>query len=137
MSKPRSDVLLFRRAATQRFEDGEWLLASGRTTGAVYLAGYSVECELKALVLSILPEHKRKQILKLFVGAKAHDFDWLLRLYDEHGGPQVPWEIQQEFVNINSWSTDLRYQPRMTPRSHAEDFFEATTTILEWAEGRL
>ena len=135
--KRGSDVLLYRRAAVQRFEDADWLLTDGRTTGAVYLAGYSVECELKALVLSVVPEHRRKRVLKLFVGSKAHDFHWLRRLYSQFGGPQVTWEIQQEFINLSTWSTSLRYQPRMTGQRDAEEFLGSATRILKWAEGRL
>jgi hypothetical protein len=32
------------RAAVQRFDDAQLLLEQSRTTGAVYLAGYTVEC---------------------------------------------------------------------------------------------
>lgn len=136
-SKSRSDVMLFRRIAIQRFEDADWLLHDERTTGAIYMAGYSVECELKALVLSVVPEHRRKKVLKLFVGSKAHDFQWLLRLYHQYGGPQIPFEIHQEFVNLATWSTNLRYQAGTAPRRDAEDFLKSVNVVLKWAEGRL
>jgi len=42
--------------AKQRFDDALLLLEMGRTTAAVYLAGYSVECMLKALILSAVPQ---------------------------------------------------------------------------------
>lgn len=41
---------LFYRAAKQRFDDALLLLELKRTTAAVYLAGYSIECMLKALI---------------------------------------------------------------------------------------
>lgn len=77
---------LFYRAANQRFEDAEFLLSVGRTTAAVYLAGYSVECILKALILAVVPPAQDGNLLAMFRGARAHDYGWLLRLYAERGG---------------------------------------------------
>jgi HEPN domain-containing protein len=42
----------FWRSSKQRFDDAELLLKAGHTTGAVYLAGYGVECMLKALLVN-------------------------------------------------------------------------------------
>jgi hypothetical protein len=49
------DVRRFRVAALQRFEDAQILLDNDRATGAVYLAGYAVECLLKAVLLERTP----------------------------------------------------------------------------------
>ena len=50
MAIPRSkESRLFYRCARQRFGEAEILLEAGHPTGAVYLAGYSIECMLKAL----------------------------------------------------------------------------------------
>jgi len=48
------EARLYYRSAFPRYEDAQILLRADRTTGAVYLAGYGIECILKALVLSIL-----------------------------------------------------------------------------------
>ncbi len=56
----------FYRAGKQRFEDARLLLDKAeRTTGAIYLAGYGVECLLKALVLSVIPAANRQQMVGL------------------------------------------------------------------------
>ena len=73
----------FYRAAKQRFDDALLLLAMERTTAAVYLAGYSVECMLKALILSAVPQAQEAALLARFRGARAHDYEWLLELYAE------------------------------------------------------
>jgi HEPN domain-containing protein len=52
---------LFYRAALHRYDDAALLLEAGRTTGAVYLAGYTVECMLKALVLAGVPASFRAE----------------------------------------------------------------------------
>jgi len=66
----------FYRVAKQRFGDALLLLEMGRTTAAVYLAGYSVECMLKALILSAVPQAQEEEILGRFRGASAHDYEW-------------------------------------------------------------
>jgi HEPN domain-containing protein len=44
----------FYRAAGQRLEDARFLTESTRTTAAVLLAEYCVECVLKALIITQL-----------------------------------------------------------------------------------
>lgn len=94
MAMPASpNARLFYRAAKQRFEDAEFLLSIDRTTAAVYLAGYSVECILKALIVATVPRAQEGEILATFRGGRAHDYDWLRRLYAERGGPGLPPDL--------------------------------------------
>jgi HEPN domain-containing protein len=87
MSVPHSrEARLYYRCAIQRLEDALILLAALHTTGAVYLAGYGVECVLKALLLSSLAEAPRREMLSSFRGAKAHDYEWLRAQYLGRGG---------------------------------------------------
>src|SRR6185437_1455890 len=79
--------LLFLRAASQRIEDARFLYSGGRTTAAVYLAGYGVEGLLKALILSQVGKQKQEGILNQFRTIKAHDYEWLRRMYYKHGVP--------------------------------------------------
>ena len=44
-------------------------------TGAVYLAGYSVECILKALIFSVVPLVQIEAVLGSFRGVRAHDYN--------------------------------------------------------------
>jgi hypothetical protein len=126
----------FYQSAVQRMVDAEFLLKVNRTTAAVYLGGYAVECALKALLIDALAGPKRKTVLKSFRGTKAHDFAWLRKQYYDYGGPQLPTVIARAFVRVGSWTTDLRYQPgRVLPRD-ARQFVQAVRVILTWAEGR-
>lgn len=138
MAMPSSpNARLFYRAAKQRFEDAEFLLDVDRTTAAVYLAGYSVECILKALILSVVPHAQEAEILALFRGARAHDYDWLLRLYAERGGPRLPPNLVPHFARVNTWSTDMRYSPGTMALRDAKAFLDSSVEILTWADGRL
>src|SRR5579859_6130261 len=75
------EARLYYRAAKQRFDDAQWLLEGERTTGAIYLAGYTVECFLKALLLASVASHRRKMLLEEFRGSRAHNLEWLGALF--------------------------------------------------------
>ena len=126
------------RCAWQRYEDAQILFVRGdRTTGAVYLAGYGIECILKALVLSAVAIEKQQEMLKSFRGAKAHDYEWLRTQYLQSGGARFPRDVNKSFTLVNDWSTDLRYLPRTLRPDEAEGFLGAAEKIIRWADGRL
>jgi len=138
MAKPNSeDARLFYRCALHRYDEAEVLIAAGYTTGAVYLAGYSIECILKSLVLSAVSPSVQKTILKTFRGTKAHDYGWLRVQYLSKGGVAFPREVTRHFTLVNHWSTDLRYTPRFIRADEAEEFLISTHAIIQWAQGRL
>jgi hypothetical protein len=128
----------FYQSARQRFEDARFLLEEGRTTGAVYLAGYAVECILEALILAVIAQPgKRREMLKSFRGSRAHDFGWLKAIYIDNGGATFPAQVAKKFARTNLWSTELRYQPGTIRCREARNMLDAAEGILEWADGRL
>jgi hypothetical protein len=127
----------FYQSAKQRFEDAVFLLSAQRTTGAIYLAGYSVECMLKALILSLTPKGNRSNMLKTFRGSKAHSFDWLKNEYFEQGGTPFPSKVSKLFALVNTWGTELRYKPGTMRYSDADSFIQAVREIMLWADGRM
>ena len=132
-----SDARLFYRCAFMRHEEAEVLLEAEYTTGAVYLAGYGIECILKSLVLMAVPAVARPEMLKSFRGTKAHEDEWLRSLYLTNGGARFPRDINQHFTLVNDWSTDLRYTPRSIRADEADAFLASAVAILQWADGRL
>lgn len=119
----------------QRFGEAELLYQDERfTTAAVYLAGYGVECMLKALVLSTVPLSQERGVLKDFHGAKAHDYGWLLAMYRKQGGPTLPKKLVRHFTTVNSWSTDMRYSPGMIRLAAAKSFVDSAAEIIRWAD---
>lgn len=138
MPMPSSrNARLFYRTAKERFEDAELIFSLNRTTAAVYLAGYSVECMLKCLILSTVPDSREGVILGMFRGRVAHDYDWLIGLYRQHGGSAVPNRLSSQLRRVRSWSTDIRYWPRTIPANEAKEFLNCATQIMTWADGRL
>ncbi|MGD9633144.1 MAG: HEPN domain-containing protein [Pirellulales bacterium] len=131
------DAKIFWRSALQRHDDAETLLAAGRNTGAVYLAGYSVECALKALLIESTPRNDRTTMVASFRGSKAHDFEWLREQYRKVKGPPIPADVHEQFVLVSTWSTDFRYRPGIIKPDDAEDFLKAAKAIVAWADGRI
>lgn len=79
-----TEARLYYRAAKQRFADAQLLLAAGRTTGAIYLAGYTVECEMTIKLRVKRPDPVLRQIVgavnefaqahpEAVIGAYRHD----------------------------------------------------------------
>src|SRR4051794_12969935 len=134
MGIPRDkDAKRFSRAAGQRLEDAEFLLEGARTTAAVYLAGYCVECMWKALIVTQAGKDKKQEVLDLFRGAGAHNYDFGLSLsIDKYGGkppPKKDKELTNSFAKVGSWRTDLRYEPATMPADDAEEFLDAARRI--------
>ena len=128
---------LFYRAATERYEDASVLLRLNRTTGAVYLAGYGIENMLKALIVSSVPRSQESQVLTLFRGTQAHDYEWLLRLHREKAKSATPVYLRRHFSHVTMWTTSIRYQPETIDESTANAFFQSAEIIIQWIEGRL
>lgn len=131
------DARLFYRCAYQRYDDAKVLRNAEHTTGAVYLAGYGVECILKALILNAVPSKRRKEILNSFRGAHAHDYNWLRDCYLANGGARFPPAVTRQFTLVNEWSTNLRYVPRTYRSDEADSFLVAVESIIQWAAERL
>jgi hypothetical protein len=101
------------------------------------MAGYGIECILKALILSSLPRAATMVMLNSFRGGKAHDYEWLRTQYLQSGGAKFSREITEAFALASDWSTDMRYLPRTMNFDQAEEFLDAAETIIQWADGRL
>ena len=68
----------FQRAARQRLSTAEFLLGNRYNLDAMYLAGYAVECTLKALILDATPTGHRAETLRMISsGKKMHDTEVL------------------------------------------------------------
>jgi hypothetical protein len=138
MAIPSSnDARVFYRCAFQRFEEAEVLNKAGKATGAVYLAGYGIECMLKALVLAAVSAGSRPAMLKSFRGGRGHDYEWLRSIYLMNGGDRFPRDVTQHFTLVNDWSTELRYVPRSMRDEDADAFLRSAAAIMSWADGRL
>jgi len=84
-----------------------------------------------------VPQVQATEMLGLFRGARAHDYEWLLQVYAEKGGARLPPSVVPHFARVNSWSTDMRYAPGTIAAREAQAFVDSAAEILLWADGRL
>lgn len=138
MAMPTSKLARrFFRCATQRRDEARILFKAESYAGAVYLAGYAVECIIKAMILAITPAAQEADVVALFRGAKAHDYDQLKVWYRERGGSTPPPSLNPSFTIVNDWSTDLRYSTAPLKQEDAQEFLDAVDEVMRWGSGRL
>lgn len=129
-----------RRAALKRREDARVLFEQGEQhfMGAMYLGGYTVECNLKWLLMeinrvntlkelaeklqvddSILYTHKLEALINILPG----DYSWRFRISD----------VWRDFrTEISHWSPEWRYSPKIQSKENAENFLNAVDNISTW-----
>ncbi len=136
-SKP-PEVNKFLRVAIQRFSDAQTLFRGGRNTAAIYLAGYAVECGLKALLLSTVTTRKGvPAILESFRGSGGHNLGTLKARYLKRSRTDFSKSVAGQLVYVNSWTTSLRYEPSNASLREARRFLDSTQEIITWIQGRI
>lgn len=121
---------MFQRLALERLADAKALYASGNYSGSYYLAGYAVECALKAVLCRrlfqrhTLPE--RNALDKMY----SHDLEQLLA----HSGLKNNFDAQRRarvqldnnWSTIKDWKETSRY--RKNSKILARDLIRAIDT---------
>ena len=130
------------RAAQRRLAAAEILLnQEGRSFNldAVYLAGYTAECSLKALIVEATPREARTAMAAdISQGARAHDFEYLMYIYRARCSGTVPRDVRECLTRVRSiWNADIRYDSRQIESADAEAVIEAARAVLEWVEWKL
>ena len=120
--------------------DAAALLKARRWSAAYYLAGYAVECGLKACVVAYV----KRNVDVIFRDRRfsekcwTHDFDELFKL----AGLKARWDadvvanpaLQNNWQVVENWTEAARYQRRT--RAEAERLYQAITDpangVLPW-----
>jgi HEPN domain-containing protein len=129
------------RLAKERISDAKVLLAARRWSGAYYVAGYGVECALKACIAKLMKSevfpdkkfaekcwtHNLTQLLDI-AGLKP-DFDAALRTNPD---------LADNWDTVKEWNEESRYA--RTTKAKAESLYEAITDrkhgVLSWLKRR-
>jgi HEPN domain-containing protein len=131
----------FQRVSEIRLRESRALLAAGFPEGAYYLAGYAVECALKACIAKRTREHEFPD-KKLVNDSHTHDLGKLvqlaeLRLELENAMQSNP-TIKARFDTIQDWSETSRYEAKTL--QEATDLLEAVGDpgggLLPWIRMR-
>ncbi len=118
---------LFKEIAKMRLEDAEVLLKGDRFHGAVYLAGYAVECALKwAITVKLgstyLPEKFETHNLDKFV----HEADLLPAMQNNRA-------IRKLYtVIVDEWEPSRRYSASNISPRQARTLYNQARQVYEW-----
>jgi HEPN domain-containing protein len=112
----------FQEIAEIRLQESRALLAAGFPEGAYYLAGYAVECALKACIAKRTREHDFPE-KKLVNDSHTHDLGKLLQLAELKD--ELDAVISADSVlgsaldKISDWSETSRYQRKNVREARA------------------
>lgn len=158
----RDTIKDYRRAATRRLEDARELmelptLDSQRSDadqrhlrGAMYLAGYAVECPLKAYLIqqtnaptlikarAALNEQRQRQgaepIENIARTAAGHQFYYPLNLTDLGSQPGYDSCL---WGRLSQWQSAWRYESDAVNRVEAERFVNDVENAAKWIGGKI
>ncbi|MGD9646723.1 MAG: HEPN domain-containing protein [Pirellulales bacterium] len=127
----------FQRAGLQRLDAAEYLLRGGFNLDATYLAGYTIECALKALILELTPVADRPNVLlKITSGSTMHRTEVLLgKLRDL--GVSLPARLVPRVRRAAAWTTQLRYETGRSDTGETRAFLKTAKAVYDWVEGHL
>jgi hypothetical protein len=124
--------------AEARIADAEALMTQGRHACAYYVAGYSVECALKACIAKQIREHDfpDKNIINK---SYTHNLETLLGLSgiknDFDTASAINQDLDINWATVKDWSERSRYDLSKT-QLEAESLIDAITSepngILTW-----
>jgi HEPN domain-containing protein len=105
----------FQEIAEIRLRESRALLAAGFSEGAYYLAGYAVECALKACIARRTREHDFPD-KKLVIDSHTHNLKNLLHLAELEGELDAviaaDTAMESALDKILDWSETTRYQKK-------------------------
>lgn len=129
-----TDRRRYLEAGRQRLADARVLLGAGRWNGAVYLAGFAVECLLKSLLLArrgartLDREHWHHDLWKLAAAAGV-DRELKQRSHAQAG---------EAFALLtNEWGVTIRYEGRRFSPPEADEIFRGARRLMTWLAGRV
>jgi hypothetical protein len=127
----------FLKVALQRLTAAEEIMQTLQLNlEAQYIAGYSVECSLKALILDKTAESDRPALLeRLTHGAASHRPEILLDALRKQGVSLTP-DLAKRMRRFD-WTTDLRYETGRRPTGETNGLLRTASTIYEWVREQI
>lgn len=129
-------IRIFRRAAGQRKAAAEFLFTGRLYLDAYDLAGYAIECALKALILAKTPMGRRtERVEEIGRGKEMHNYQKLAEILKSSGSP-IPLPLMKR-LRRSRWSTDLRYLSGLWDYDDSRYFLQTVDEVLRWVDGGL
>lgn len=135
-----------RKAAGHRWDDAQALFDAGRWRGAMYLAGYVIECQLKAKLMErfgsrkmseLEDELRRRGVLAGAATVFTHQLRALLILAGSLERLRQNKQLWRDFSVVNLWFPAWRYSSDLSSRDEAEGFLAAVESIRHWVANNI
>ena len=153
-------ITQYYKAVSRRLRDARALLQtptenpqeSGAETrhlrASVYLAGYAIECVLKACVIScnapaktltevLRARHERGEALPDTTKSDGHNLDLLLSIADSENELKTNSARKRDWELCSQWKSIWRYDPEPPSLAFALRFVEATARLRAWIDLRV
>ena len=121
------------RLSKMRLKEAKLLLANGFPSGAYYLAGYAIECALKACIAKNSRRHDFPD-KKFVVRSHTHDLKELIKLAQIGSSLELDSRMQPSWGLVQQWSEESRY--RTYPDQDARELLDAIANskygIMPW-----
>jgi HEPN domain-containing protein len=131
----------FQKLAQMRLEEAKVLRDNGRFDGAYYLAGYALECALKACIAKQTRADEFPPTPEIVKDFYSHSLDKLLngaqlrREFEERAAADK--RFAQSWNLVKDWSEKSRYEPHT--QKDARDLIDAIEDseygVLAWLQG--
>jgi len=119
--------LELRQLSEARIVEAKVLLDSGQYPGAYYLAGYAVECGLKACIIVQLKQSDDFPEKRFSEKCYTHNLENLLGFAGLAAERDADAELQANWAVVKDWSEESRYQ--MSGDAKAREIYSAITDV--------
>ena len=135
-----------KRAVFGRLEDARVLLDASRGRGAMYLAGYAVECTLKHRLMLI---HGCRNLMELQSALEqrghspaeadpfTHGLHRLLWLTGGIARVRADLSAWRAFTTVNEWMPAWRYAADAPDDAQARGFLRSVESTIHWIDANL
>lgn len=148
MGIPRDrDARLYNQVARKRLHEATRICdeLTDLSAPAAYLAGYAVECVLKALVLVETPVSQRKSVGEETIAWMKSEFGHdLIKLAKSlaRGGARLPESQEHDLLSefnflAARWDPENRYDPKDYDQETNERMIRGAEAIFQWADARM
>lgn len=128
----------FQQLADIRIDEAAVLLAQQKWDGAYYLAGYAVECALKACIAKMTKQDDFPPYKKFSEDCYSHDLNKLMILAELDdlldAAMQAEKALAKNWQTIRAWDESSRY--KRIPQAKAEEMYNAIVDpkhgVLPW-----
>jgi hypothetical protein len=129
----------FQKLSEMRVREAKLLFDANEFDGAYYLAGYAVECALKACIIKKLMSSNVWPERKFSDDCYKHDLKILIRVAELEAAISAAGPVAARWGQVKDWTEQSRYEHGKT-KQFVQQFLEAITDsadgVLPWLKGR-